>query len=199
MKTPPSYTSLESCGSWRFNHIAQNTDHLTCQSSEFWWRSWTDFLDDPRLCHNHHNNYDHHVQVWLERCKHHICWPLSAMRGEIFNLFKNMFEPNIKYLKRMVLQHTILCLIYPLSNIYSEKLGAEQKYSRSWRHKRIIFSDETHFKMKLRSIYILSDKYFPSSIVWAYRWKTLLQWLFIIRFFIWDWNVPTNHAIILNF
>ena len=35
MKTPPSYTSLESYGSWLFNHIAQNTDHLTCQPSEF--------------------------------------------------------------------------------------------------------------------------------------------------------------------
>ena len=51
MKTPPSYTSLESYGSWLFNHIAQNTDHLTCQPSEFRGRSWTDFLDDPRLRH----------------------------------------------------------------------------------------------------------------------------------------------------
>ena len=49
-RTPPSYTSLESCGSWRFNHIARNTDHSTCQPSEFRGRSWTDFLDDPRLC-----------------------------------------------------------------------------------------------------------------------------------------------------
>ena len=49
MKNPPSYTSLESYGSWLFNHIAQNTDHLTCQPSEFWGRSWTDFLDDPRV------------------------------------------------------------------------------------------------------------------------------------------------------
>ena len=56
MKTPPSYTSLESYGSWLFNHIAQNTDHLTCQPSEFRGRSWTDFLDDPRLCpiYNYH-------------------------------------------------------------------------------------------------------------------------------------------------
>ena len=51
MKTPLSYTSLESYGSWRFNHIARNTDHLTCQPSEFRGRSWTDFLDDLRLCH----------------------------------------------------------------------------------------------------------------------------------------------------
>ena len=53
MRTPPSYTSLESYGSWRFNHIAPNTDHLTCKPSEFRWRSWTDFLDDPRLCHTY--------------------------------------------------------------------------------------------------------------------------------------------------
>ena len=50
MKTPPSYTWLESYGSWLFNHIAQNTDHLTCHPSEFRGRSWTDFLDDLRLC-----------------------------------------------------------------------------------------------------------------------------------------------------
>ena len=50
MKTPPSYTPLESYGSWLFNHITRNTDHLTCQPSEFRGRSWTDFLDDPRLC-----------------------------------------------------------------------------------------------------------------------------------------------------
>ena len=51
MKTPPSYTTLESCGSWRFNHIARNTDHLTCKPSEFRGRWRTDFLDDLRLCH----------------------------------------------------------------------------------------------------------------------------------------------------
>ena len=73
MKTPPSYTSLESCGSWRFNHIARNTDHSTCQPSEFRGRSWTDFLDDPTLCHKYIVKINlvvvqHYINIWVTCC-----------------------------------------------------------------------------------------------------------------------------------
>ena len=78
-KPPPSYTSLESCASWRFNHIARNTDHLTCKPSEFRGRSWTDFLDDPRLCLNHYVCGGLRPSTLLLNSCAKFCWKCSMI------------------------------------------------------------------------------------------------------------------------
>ena len=61
------------------SQIFQNTDHWTCQPSEFRGRSWTDFLNDPRLCHNNNNHHHRNKVGWIVDDTH--LW--LAARGQI--------------------------------------------------------------------------------------------------------------------
>ena len=102
---PPSYTSLESYGSLRFNHIAQHTDHLTCQPSEFRWHSWRDFLDDPRLCQNHCWNVDtnatdttQHYSMQLTACSAHKLFVCKSHFANFTRSSWHMLERDISWL-----------------------------------------------------------------------------------------------------
>ena len=66
------YTSLESSGHKPSHCIFEEEKifRASCKASEFWGRLWTDFLDDPRLCHTRQKS-----TCWSQRIHKNITKP----------------------------------------------------------------------------------------------------------------------------